>query len=333
MTSKSNNKQAAAFAFGDPIPVMDRRDIMGYMNVWKNKEFYEPPVSFEGLAKSLRASVYHGSSIDFKVNKLTAHYIPHRLFPRSQFRPWAKDFVVFGNAYTECQKNRLGGLLNIRRSPTKQTRRIDESGEKYLFIKNWADNHKFKPGSVHHLMEPDINQEIYGVPGYLAALHSAWLDESATLFRRKYYLNGSHAGYILYMTDTANDSDDIDALKTALKESKGPGNFQNLFMYAPDGKKDGIQVLPLAEAQAKDEFFNIKRATMRDQLAAHRIPPQLLGIIPENNGGFGDAKTADELVYANEIVPLQEQMMELNDFVGEEIIQFKPYQRLLVEAG
>lgn len=32
-------------------------------------------------------------------------------------------------------------------------------------------------------------------------LNSAWLNESATLFRLKYYQNGAHAGYIMYMTD------------------------------------------------------------------------------------------------------------------------------------
>jgi len=51
----------------------------------------------------------------------------------------------------------------------------------------------------------------------------AWLNESATLFRRKYYLNGSHAGFILYMTNTAQNEADITNLRQALKDSKGPG--------------------------------------------------------------------------------------------------------------
>lgn len=52
----------------------------------------------------------------------------------------------------------------------------------------------FTPGSIFHLLEPDINQEIYGLPGYLSAIPSILFNESATLFRRKYYINGSHAG-------------------------------------------------------------------------------------------------------------------------------------------
>src|SRR5690606_8403499 len=149
------------------------------------------------------------------------------------------------------------------------------------------------------------NQEIYGIPEYLSALNSAWLNEAATLFRRRYYKNGSHAGYILYMTDAAQDTKDVDALREAVKKSKGRGNFRNLFMYAPDGKKEGIQVIPLAEVAAKDEFFNIKNVTRDDLLAAHRVPPQLLGVVPSNTGGFGAVEPAARVFVMNELKPLQ----------------------------
>ena len=94
------------------------------------------------------------------------------------------------------------------------------------------------------------------------------------------------------MNDAAHKQEDIDALRKALKESKGPGNFRNLFMYSPAGKKDGIQVIPLAEVAAKDEFASIKNVTRDDQLAMQRVPPQLMGILPNNTGGFGDVEKA-----------------------------------------
>ena len=72
--------------------------------------------------------------------------------------------------------------------------------------------HQFDKGRVFHLMEPDVNQELYGVPQYLSALQSAWLNEAATLFRRKYYKNGSHAGFVFYMTDAAANTQDVDNL-------------------------------------------------------------------------------------------------------------------------
>jgi hypothetical protein len=43
---------------------------------------------------------------------------------------------------------------------------------------------------------------------YLSALYAAQLNHSATLFRRRYYDNGSQGGFILYMTDPALNRDD-----------------------------------------------------------------------------------------------------------------------------
>lgn len=178
---------------------------------------------------------------------------------------------------------------------------------------------------MFHLMEPDVNQELYGMPEYLSAIPSALLNESATLFRRKYYLNGSHAGFIMYMSDPAADQKDVDNIREALKKSKGPGNFRNLFMYSPNGKKDGIQIIPLSEVAAKDEFLNIKNVSRDDMLAAHRVPPQLMGIIPTNTGGFGDVEKASHVFVRNELMSLQKRMQELNDWLGEEVIRFEPY--------
>lgn len=85
-------------------------------------------------------------------------------------------------------------------APAKYTRRGVEEGT-YWFVSDSKAPHQFAKGSVFHLIEPDINQGLKGLPEYPNALNSAWLNESATLLRGRYYQNEAHAGYILYMTD------------------------------------------------------------------------------------------------------------------------------------
>lgn len=188
-----------------------------------------------------------------------------------------------------------------------------------------GEEYAFPGGAVLHLMEPDINQEIYGMPGYLGAMQSALLNENATLFRRKYYLNGSHAGFIMYVSDAAQNQGDIDAIRQALKDAKGRGNFKNLFMYAPGGKKDGVQIIPLSEVAAKDEFFNMKNVTRDDVLAAHRVPPQLLGIVPANGSSFGSVDDAARIFFQSEINPLMTAFETINAWVGKKVVDFTPY--------
>ena len=108
-------------------------------------------------------------------------------------------------------------------------------------------------------------------------------------------------------------------------------NFRNLFMYSPNGKKDGIQIIPLSEVAAKDEFLNIKNVSRDDMMAAHRVPPQMMGIIPNNTGGFGDVEKASRVFVRNELMPLQKRLQELNDWLGEEVIRFEPYTLGLTE--
>jgi PBSX family phage portal protein len=314
-----------AFAFGDPEAVLDRRDFIDYLECPNNGKWYEPPVSMDGLARSSRSAVHHASAMLVKRNILVSCFIPHRLLSRTDFAIFCHEFIVFGNAYLERRDSMLRQAMRLIPAKAKYTRRGLDLNQ-YWFVPRFNEEHQFPVGKVFHLLEPDVNQEIYGLPEYIPALHSAWLNESATLFRRKYYKNGSHAGFILYMTDPAQELSDVDNLRQALKDSKGPGNFRNLFVYSPNGKKDGIQLIPVSEVAAKDEFAGIKNITRDDQLAMHRVPPQLMGIVPNNTGGFGDAEKAASVFNANEIGYYQGRMMELNEWIGEEVISFKPYE-------
>ncbi|MBC7907049.1 MAG: phage portal protein [Rhodospirillaceae bacterium] len=321
MTSKPSSIEA--FTFGDPVPVLDSRDFMGYFHSAWNGRWYEPPVSFDGLAKALPANPHHQSAINYKANLLAHYFRPHKLLSRFDFKRLALDYLVFGNGFLEARRSRIGTTMALKPTLARWTR-VKKGGDVMMLID--GQEHDFEPGTVLQILEPDINQEIYGMPGYTGALQSAFLNEAATLFRRKYYTNGSHAGFILYMSDAAASQDDVDGIRKALKESKGPGNFRNLFMYAPNGKKDGIQLIPISEVTAKDEFFNMKNVTRDDVLCSHRVPPQLVGIVPSNAGGFGSVPAAAEGFFRNEIMPLQTAFAVVNEWCGADVVVFDDYR-------
>ncbi|BBP85990.1 portal protein [Pseudomonas sp. Pc102] len=312
-----------AFTFGDPTPVLSGREIFDYLECAFNGRWYEPPLSLDGLSRSITASVYMQSGLTFKRNMLARSFIPHRLLSRPAFEQFALDWLWSGNAYLERRRSMLGTSVALQPCLAKYMRR-GEDLERYYLVRGWKDEHEFEKGTICHLREADIHQEVYGMPEWLAALQSGLLNESATLFRRKYYNNGSHAGFILYMTDAAQKEEDIDALRNALKNAKGPGNFRNLFVYAPNGKKEGLQLIPVSEVAAKDEFGSIKNITRDDMLAGLRIPPQLMGIVPQNAGGFGSIKEATEVWVQNELEPLQARLQQVNEWLGEEVVRFNP---------
>lgn len=66
--------------------------------------------------------------------------------------------------------------------------------------------------------------------------------------------------------------------------------------------------------------------TVEDQLAAHRVPPQLMGIIPSSAGGFGDVEKAAGGFNGLEIEPLKARLRELNDRIGTEVVRVRDFE-------
>ena len=215
----------------------------------------------------------------------------------------------------------------IKHLPALFMRRKENTDEYCYKPKEFSDEGRvdYRAGQVFHLTEYDVCQELYGLPQYIGALSSIWLNEDATLFRRKYYINGSHAGYLLYMNDPNLTKDQEREIKQKL--SKG-GAFQNLYVNAKgkDGKKP--ELTPIGQVEAKDAFKDIKSMTTNDVLASHRIPLELMSIVREGFTSSSDLNKVDRVFYKNELVPLLELVSELNEFVGMDVITIKDYEGL-----
>lgn len=75
----SGATRAEAFSFSDPSPVLDRRKLLDYVECVQMDRWYEPPVSFDGLARTYRAAVHRISPMAVKRNILIIIFIPHPL--------------------------------------------------------------------------------------------------------------------------------------------------------------------------------------------------------------------------------------------------------------
>lgn len=313
-----------SFSWEEPSPILDRNDLWDYFELTQNGQWYDPPVSYRDLAKLYDASPHHSSAILVKRNILLSTFVASDMLDAATFSAGCLDHLIFGNAHLELRRSINRQPLKFRHSLAMYTRRGVAPGQDW-FVQDYAQPYAFAPESVFHLREPDIRQEIYGRPQYLSAVQSLLLGDAATVFRRRYYLNGSHAGFILYISDALHQNADIDKIKEGLRESRGKGNFKNFFIYAPNGSPDGVKLIPISQIASKDDFEPIKRTTRDDILAAHRVPPQLLGVLPTNTGGFGKPSEAAEVFVAVELTNLQVMWQQLNDWVGREVVRFRPF--------
>jgi PBSX family phage portal protein len=231
--------ESLVFSFGDPEPVLAGA-IYDSLGVWllDNGRYYETPVPFVGLARLLRANAYHGPTIEFKTMQVMRGYQASSAVPRRSMHAAAYDYFVFANAYFQKIKNWLGEVIALRHLPAINMRR-KKAPDAYCMLQIHGELVEFEKGEVLHIKNYDVGQEIYGLPGYLGAIQSMLLNEDATLFRRKYYRNGAHMGYVFF-TSGDMDKEYQDILKEKIKSTKGVGNFRSLYVHIPNGQKDSV---------------------------------------------------------------------------------------------
>ncbi|WP_019530634.1 phage portal protein [Dasania marina] len=321
-STSTSKKKSMAFSFGDPESVL-ATNITDYLGVFKdnNDVYYTPPVSLVGLAKLESVNAHHGSALAIKKNSIIRFYEDNDIFPLEEMEKAAIEYGMFGQFYLQAYTNRLGKLLRLTTLPGLNMRRMIAPNT-YCMIKPDRTYTAFKKGEVVHCKRYCVRQQIYGVPDYMGGIQSALLNESATLFRRRYYENGSHSGFVFYC-GAALEDEDAKTLQHKIQESKGVGNFKNLFVNLPGGKKDDVQILPVGDIATKDEFERIKNISRNDVISMHRIQPALAGIMPENTVGFGDIEKIMRVDYENEVVPRQLPFKCLNKLFTGNPIQFK----------
>ncbi|WP_216636838.1 phage portal protein [Endozoicomonas ascidiicola] len=303
--------------FGQPESVLKGAvsDAMG-SHLDPDEGFYHPPTPLAGLARLLRANAFHGPILEFKTNMVMRGFVPSPMVSRRVMHAVATDFNVFLNGYFQLVRDYSGDVVRTIHLPAINMRRL-EKPDQYGWLDSEGTLKPFRKGEVLHIKNYDVVQNIYGTPWYLGAIQSMLLNEDATMFRRKYYLNGAHMGYIFYSSSAGLGEDDQEAIKEAIQSSKGIGNFRNMFLHLPGGREKDIQILPVGDFSTKDELEKIKNISRDDIIAAHRIPAAMASILPSGNSNFGDITKVDAVYEKNEVLPIREQLLDINDWLPE----------------
>lgn len=306
------NSETQFFTFGDPEPMTGGWHDMVTVHFNPLADYYSPPVLPAGLDKLSRANSTHRRCINFKTAQMALVFVENGLVSLRDFRRAAQDLETFGNAYFKGIFNRFGQLLKLVHVPALNMRRMKGNRYKYLMPMGQADV-VFNPGEIFHAMHYDTGQNYYGVASWAGALNDVFLNSEATLFRRRYYKNGSHMGYILYTTDPSIDKKTEETLKETVANGKGAGNFRSMYINIPNGKEKAVQIIPVGDISQKDEFERIKNISADDILIGHGVQPSLAAAKPNNTGGFGDIEKIEGFYRRNEVPSLVFPFAELND--------------------
>ena len=316
--------RAETFTFGDPMPVLDGRGILDYLECWSNGRWYEPPLSMEGLAKAVGSSVYLQSGLKFKRNMLAKTFIPHRLLSRATFEQFSLDWLTFGSAYLEQPRSRLGTRMPLQ-APLARYMRRGTDLETFYQVRSWTDEHEFEKGSVIQLREADINQEIYGVPEWFCAPAECPAER----------VGHAVPAQVLQQRQPRRIHPLHDRRRA---ERRGRG-------CAPHGAEDRERARQLPQPvrlrTEREERGPADHSSQRgcgqgrirlDQEYQPRRPACRAaglsatdGVVPQNAGGFGSISDAAAVWASLELEPMQARLQQVNELIGEEIVRFAPF--------
>ncbi|CRZ65722.1 TPA: phage portal protein [Vibrio cholerae] len=294
----------------NPEPVDTNSWMTRYCELFYNDfdDYWEPPISLKGLAEIANANGYHGSLLKARANYVAGRFMNGGGLPMYKMNSACWDYFGLGMSAFVKIRSYMKNVIALEPLPMVHMRKR-KNGDFVQLLRN-NEQKVFKAKDVIFIPQYDPQQQIYGLPDYLGSIQSSLLNRDATLFRRRYYLNGAHMGFIFYATDPNLSEADEKALKEKIASSKGIGNFRSMFVNIPNGKEKGIQLIPVGDIATKDEFERIKNITAQDIFVGHRFPAGMGGMLPQQGANVPDPLKVSQVYDFYEVIPVCKRFMD-----------------------
>lgn len=294
------DNKSVMFSFGEPEPYHDFNNY-DYNEIYYNEadDYWETPLDRLGIDKLTRINAYHGAILMARRNMISGRFLSGGM-SMLQMQATVHNYLEFGDVALLKIRNHLGQVVRFIPLPSAHLRK--SKGGDFRLLERDDVITKYKAKDIIFIKQYDALQQVYGGVDYLGCVQSALLSNDATMFRRRYFKNGLHLGFIFYATDPNLSAKDEEELKEKMASSKGVGNFRSMFVNIPNGSEKGIQLIPVGDVATKDEFERIKNITAQEVLTGHRFPAELAAIIP-SGGTRGDPIKFNYVYNENEVIP------------------------------
>jgi PBSX family phage portal protein len=262
-----------------------------------------------------------------RLNELFEHFNEEETFVETLIRIWL-DVLTLGNGYMEIGRTKTGKIGYIGHIPGTLMRvRRPRDGfvqtannisvttvTNSVFFRHFGDtetkdpiNGDSNPNEVIHFKLYTPNNNYYGIPPSVSALHSIIGDKFAKEFNIDYFENKAIPRYAI-------------VLKGVKLSEKSKRELIQYFRNEVKGKNHGTLVIPLPatigssgqadvkfeklEADIQDASFDKYRKTNRDEIiSAYRVPPTKVGIF--ENANLAVSRDADKTFKSQVVGPDQ----------------------------
>lgn len=253
-------------------------------------QFIEPFFSFEAVLNLYYTNTYHRSCIRIKSNILSQiestdldRYLPKNKKPKRFLKELVTQAEIFGNVFIELAGTPIDPTLYI--IPAHECR-IDRYGQIYQYLNGALT---LMNGAHYSYYSP--KSRFYGEPDYLATVKRLQTEEKIDSYNDVFFDNNAMPNMAIFFENSEPSEKQLDGFQQFFGSSfKGYQNAHKTLVLSTgkDADKDGrirMQEMNRINDMSFEKFKNMNREEI---IAAHNVPPRLVGIISSGQLGGGN---------------------------------------------
>ncbi len=266
----------------------------------------DPHINFDLLLKFYYFNVYHQRSIRLKAALLSQYtnsdlekFIPDNEIANYFLYALTMDMEIYGNAFLEQAGTKsdfyLYHVLGFQG-------RVNKNKEIYQIPENNEDPVKL---DGFHFKYHSPSSKYYGEPDYLTTLEQINTTKQADQYNSSFFKNGARPGFGIVFENSSPNQEQVNSFKQFFGSNfKGYSNAHKSLVLHTGKTSDGanpakVRLEKLSGVEDMS-FEKLKNVTRDEIIAAHGVPPRLVGVM--SVGGLGGGRELiDQLHAFNEV--------------------------------
>lgn len=296
--------------------------------LYEDEKIIAPYLNYDALRGLYAFNVYHKRSIRLKSMLLSqieettlANHLPPGITAKQFLFKFALNAETYGSAFFERAGTKSNfALYNLN----TYAARVDRHHNIYEI--NGAD---YNPLDGAHFMYDTILSDHYGEPDYVAAINQIVTLYKADIYNANFFDNGAKPEMAFIFEGKNPSKQQVEAIKQYVKaDLKGYKDSHKSIILATgtaDGDQDPkIRIEELGKIE--DMSFKSLKEVGRDEIiAAHGVPPRLVGVVnPNALGGGGELVSQLEMFNKITVMPKTEMFEEFFESHGIKL-KIKPF--------
>jgi|GEM_PF-582816 len=266
----------------------------------------EPFISFNGLLDFYYYNVYHQRSIKLKASLLSQvletdleRYLPKNEFAKQFLFAFIHDLELYGTSFLEkagsANNYYLYNILGYQG-------RINKNKE--IFQINSRNESQKLEG--HYLRYYSPISKFYGEPDYLTALRQINTSHKSDVYNENFFDNGARPGYGIIFENSSPNPQQMTTFKEFFGANyKGYENSHKTFVAHTGKTAEGSPPAKIRLEKLDDvedmSFEKLKSVNKNEIIAAHGVPPRLVGVMAAGQLG-GGTELIDQLHAFNQTI-------------------------------